>query len=273
MENTSLELAKSHYVDIAAATEGQSGTQVVDNLQRRAEELRQMSAETHDQITGVLATPNREQADVRDELEGMQGETARQIEETLAQAEPAQKAELLSQAADELEDGAKTLRDSFGDGKPPENAELADGVAGQAMLNRPGSQQFDARKVMGQDAVVDKDAAVGLVAHEDEHTRQKVANAAAIDLRTGQQVQVAEDFVRDDHIVTATELYEAGAMAAQAKVAPKSIDGLHPSYIATRRKLSKLLPDQQITELARAGDLTGLAATVRQERPDLVLAA
>lgn len=267
--NTAHDLATIEYTRLATETQGRQGTELTRGMTETAERLRTQADVVRGNIDRALSTPSPETPEIAERLDAETQEIRDRAQAALGQMEAPEQAEELEAAADQLEAGAKTLQDAYGEGGAPENAKLDDGVLGQANLDTAGSAKFDARKMVGQDHLIDKDLVAGVVAHEREHELQAQANAPAVNVKTGQIVREDNAFTDDPDVVTATQLHEHGAMIAQAEVAPDSIDDVHETYQATRRKLGAMLDSKRAREYARRGDLIGFAAEVRGAEPAL----
>jgi hypothetical protein len=144
-----------------------------------------------------------------------------------------------------LDEAGRDIRDTVGK-TGARSAKLGANIAGQAQLSASGSDTFDAEALEGVRTVVDKEWAEGVAAHEEFHTQQKAPDAANVTLEDGQTV-------------TAHEFIEAGAIAAQEKVAPVSVQRLSTEYKAIRQKFARILPSDRLLERSKQGRLKDLA--------------
>ncbi|MFA6523329.1 MAG: hypothetical protein WCS85_03090 [Candidatus Peribacteraceae bacterium] len=143
-----------------------------------------------------------------------------------------------------LEEARQSVAKAF-EGSQATNKALPEGMAGQAFQGQSGSETFDARAIEGQENVVDAAWAEGVAAHEHHHTEQQHTDVASVRLQDGMEI-------------TEHDLAEAGAIEAQEKAAPRSIDRLSEEYKGIRRKMRSLLPSAKILELSKSGKLSAL---------------
>ena len=116
-------------------------------------------------------------------------------------------------------------------------------------MGATGSDSFDARSLEGEEGVVDVEMAKGLAAHEQFHTEQSEPDAEEVTLGTGEKI-MAHDFI------------EAGAIAAQEKVAPGSIRKLSLGYQALYAKVCRFGSKNRVEELSRKGELRRFASEI-----------
>ncbi len=154
----------------------------------------------------------------------------------------------LEDAATHLREGAGHLEQTMGQVNP-QMEDLPDGVAGQAYLGQQGTETVDPfapLNTQGQGNLIDVEMAKGVAEHEKFHVGQKEPDAEVAGVN-----------------VTAHEFIEAGAIAAQLKVAPQSFNKLSLKYQSLYRKVLSLMSDsERVMELSRAGKLQQFAKEV-----------
>lgn len=223
-----LDTAKGIYETEAQRFEGRRAGELADALKERAERLKEMREETADGARTVIVGDAAQHAVA----------ASKDFPDVLP-AEAEDVAALLDEAGRDIGEtvGKTNAR----------NEKLGEGIAGQAQLSSSGSDTFDAGALEGEGKVVDKEWAAGVAAHEQFHTQQHEPDTENVTLANGQEI-------------TAHEFIEAGAIAAQEKAAPRSVQRLSAEYQAIRRKLASVLPPDQLLERSKKGALKDLEA-------------
>ena len=183
-----------------------------------------------------------EQRAVEVHLRSLQGDR-REATHVVLEREEIARAAYEDQYACHLACAADTLQQAFR-GSNPAIADLGPGIAGQAYLGVAGSESIDPYAIQGDgtSSFIDTEMAKGVAAHEKFHTEQQAPNALSITVGATE--------------VTADEFIEAGAIVAQAKAAPGSVEKLSTEYQGLYGKVLQLLPDShRVQELSRTGDL------------------
>ncbi len=242
----SLHLAQDHYVDVAKEADGKSAAEVANAVRERATRLQSYADASRGQTQELLeerATPPSPQD---------REETAKDLERLgAADAD----ADVIAEAAEHLEQGAKDLHDSTKEWDL-KHEEHEGNILGTAYLDQEGTQKFDAAKTVGTTTVVDKKAAGGVGAHEYEHTQQAVQDVAAVQIKNGVATVVeASQDTEDPTIITSTKFTETAAMVAQDAEVPGSLELVSDDYDVMREQtLDFGVTRERIRQLARQKD-------------------
>lgn len=226
-----LTFARGIYRATAEASNGERLAVFTGELQRAADALEQPD----EKEVGTLAEGARSEA-----------------REVLVQGESSH--ETTSEAALHLRGAAESLKQAMGEVNPRMEV-LPENKAGQASLGQDGSEVVDPLTplIEGGGQLIDSEWARAVATHEEFHAEQKQPD-----------VEVA------GNSVTAHEFLEAGAIAAQLKVAPQSFNRLSTEYQALYRKVLGLLPDREkVMELSREGKLKQFEKEVGSARDAL----
>ena len=175
----------------------------------------------------------------------LRGNVRGEVRELFERHDEEASASLLDDTAVHLRKGAEHLEQAMGKVNPHMH-DLPDGVAGQAHLGEQGTETVDplaTLNVQGQASLIDVEMARAVAEHERFHVGQREPDAEVNGMN-----------------VTAYEFIEAGAIAAQLKVAPQSLSKLSQGYQILYRKVLGLLPDsQRVMELSKEGKLRQFA--------------
>jgi hypothetical protein len=257
-----LTLAHGNYQEVVEENEGKEAKNIAAGLKEREARLRlyvgNVRKQTQEKIEGP-AVSVAEQEDAREQAEKditriTGGGTELRLYRPDGEVDEAA-ADTLEETADHLGQGAKDFQEAT-EGHQIVNKAHEGNIGGMATIGVEGSQSFDGAKTQGQTTVVDKDALIGVVEHEHEHTQQDQQDVAGLKIENGTAtiVEVDQDS-REEDVITATDFTETGSIGAQEKEAPKSVPGLSRHYQERYAKvLSFGIHREEAIKLARQKD-------------------